>query len=35
MSQAFRLGVFVVATLLLFCVGIFWVGSRRFLFSST
>lgn len=35
MSKAFRLGLFVVAMLLLFCAGVFWIGSRRFLFSST
>jgi phospholipid/cholesterol/gamma-HCH transport system substrate-binding protein len=34
-SRAFRLGVFVVATLLIFAAGIFWIGSKRFLFSST
>jgi len=35
MSRAFRVGVFVVAMLLLFCAAVFWIGSRRFLFSST
>lgn len=35
MSRAFRLGVFVVATLLVFAAGVFWIGSRQFLFSPT
>src|SRR6266542_1797726 len=35
MSRAFRLGVFIVATLLIFAAGIFWIGSKKFLFSST
>lgn len=35
MSRAFRLGVFVVATLLVFAGGVFWIGSRQFMFSST
>jgi phospholipid/cholesterol/gamma-HCH transport system substrate-binding protein len=35
MSREFRLGVFIVAALMLFCAGVFWIGSRRFLFAST
>ena len=35
MSRVFRVGVFVVATLLIFAAGIFWIGSQRFLFTST
>jgi phospholipid/cholesterol/gamma-HCH transport system substrate-binding protein len=35
MSRAFRLGVFVLATLLMFGAGVFWIGSRKFLFNST
>src|SRR5262249_47260111 len=35
MSRAFRLGVFVVATLLIFGIGVFWIGSKQFLFHST
>src|SRR5437868_6051386 len=35
MSRSFRLGVFVLATLLIFSGGIFWIGSKQFLFSST
>lgn len=35
MSRAFRLGVFVIATLLILAGGIFWIGSKQFLFSST
>src|SRR5437762_6048480 len=35
MSRAFRLGVFIVATLLIFAAGIFWIGGKQFLFSST
>src|SRR5258708_6340055 len=35
MSKAFRLGVFIIATLLIFAGGIFWIGSKQFLFSST
>src|SRR5919109_1597615 len=30
-----RLGVFIVATLLLFAAGIFWIGRKQYLFSST
>src|SRR5712691_1305255 len=35
MSKALRLGIFIVATLLIFGAGIFWIGSREFLFTST
>ena len=35
MSKAFRLGAFIIATFLIFAGGIFWIGSKRFLFSST
>jgi phospholipid/cholesterol/gamma-HCH transport system substrate-binding protein len=35
MSKAFRLGVFVVAMLLIFAAGVFWIGSKQFLFTST
>src|SRR2546423_13774546 len=35
MSRAFRLGIFVVMTLLVLGAGIFWIGSSRFLFRST
>jgi outer membrane protein OmpA-like peptidoglycan-associated protein len=35
MPKNLRLGIFVVATLLIFSAGIFWIGSRDFRFSST
>src|SRR6266536_5098223 len=35
MSRAFRLGVFVVVALLIFAGGVFWIGKKQFLFSST
>ncbi len=35
MSKALRLGIFIVTTLLIFGAGIFWIGSRDFLFTST
>lgn len=35
MSRAFRLGVFLVATLGLLAAGIFYIGNARFLFRST
>jgi phospholipid/cholesterol/gamma-HCH transport system substrate-binding protein len=35
MSQTFRLGVFIVSTLAVLAVGIFLIGSRQFMFSST
>jgi phospholipid/cholesterol/gamma-HCH transport system substrate-binding protein len=35
MSKAFRLGVFIVATLLMFSAGVFWIGSRKLLFAKT
>src|SRR5436190_23761953 len=35
MSRAFRLGIFIVATLLIFAAGVFWIGKKQFLFHST
>src|SRR5271169_1663791 len=35
MSKAFRLGVFIVAMLLIFAAGVYWIGSKQFLFTST
>lgn len=35
MSRAFRLGVFVVATFVILAIGIFLIGNKKFLFSST
>src|SRR5258705_13210214 len=35
MSKAFRLGAFIIVSLLIFAGGVFWIGSKRFLFSST
>jgi phospholipid/cholesterol/gamma-HCH transport system substrate-binding protein len=35
MSRAFRLGVFIVFTLAILAAGVFLIGSRQFLFSST
>jgi len=35
MSRAFRLGVFIVATLLIFAGGVFLIGGRQFLFRRT
>ena len=35
MSRTFRLGVFIVVTLVAFGAGIFWIGHMRFLFNST
>jgi len=35
MSRAFRLGLFIITTLLIFWAGIFLIGSKEFLFSST
>jgi phospholipid/cholesterol/gamma-HCH transport system substrate-binding protein len=35
MSRAFRLGVFIVLTLSILAAGVFLIGSRQFLFSST
>jgi phospholipid/cholesterol/gamma-HCH transport system substrate-binding protein len=32
---AFRLGLFIILGLLLFSVGIFWIGKQQFLFQST
>lgn len=35
MSKAFRLGLFIVTTLLIFGFAVFWIGSKQFLFHST
>jgi len=35
MSKNFRLGLFIVASLALFGLGVFWIGSKQFLFHST
>src|SRR5258708_12811960 len=35
MSRAFRLGLFIVVALLVFAAGVFWIGEKHFLFSST
>jgi phospholipid/cholesterol/gamma-HCH transport system substrate-binding protein len=35
MTKALRVGIFVVATLFIFGVGVFWIGSREFRFKST
>jgi phospholipid/cholesterol/gamma-HCH transport system substrate-binding protein len=35
MPKTLRLGIFIVAALLLFGAGIFWIGSREFRFTST
>src|SRR5436189_5029999 len=35
MSRAFRLGVFIVLTLAVLAAGVFLIGDRQFLFSST
>jgi len=35
MSRAFRLGVFIVGTLVIFAAGVFFVGSNESLFRST
>lgn len=35
MSKTFQLGVFVVGTLLIFVIGIFLIGRKQFLFSTT
>jgi len=34
MSRAFRLGIFIVAALLIFAAGIFWIGKNQMLFQS-
>jgi phospholipid/cholesterol/gamma-HCH transport system substrate-binding protein len=34
MSRAFRLGVFIVAALLIFAAAVFWIGKNRMLFQS-
>ena len=35
MSRTFRLGAFIIATLLILAAGSFWIGRQRFLFNST
>jgi phospholipid/cholesterol/gamma-HCH transport system substrate-binding protein len=35
MSTTFRLGLFVIFSLVLLAVGIFWIGKKQFLFRST
>lgn len=35
MSRTFRLGIFIVSTLLIFAVGVFWIGEKQYLFHST
>jgi len=35
MSRTFRLGAFIIATLLIFAGGVFLIGNKKFLFSST
>src|SRR5580693_8339818 len=34
MSRAFRLGVFIVAALIIFGAGVFWIGKNQMLFRS-
>src|SRR5580693_3467427 len=35
MSRTFRLGAFIVGTLLILAAGVFLIGDKEFLFSST
>src|SRR2546423_262455 len=35
MSKMFRLGLFLVTMLVIFGVGVFWIGNKQFLFHST
>src|SRR5258706_15793127 len=35
MSRTFRLGAFIVATLLILAAGVFWIGGKQFMFNST
>jgi phospholipid/cholesterol/gamma-HCH transport system substrate-binding protein len=35
MSRAFRVGAFILATLLIFASGVFLIGNKQYLFSST
>ncbi len=35
MSRTFRLGIFIVSTLLIFAAGVFWIGEKQYLFHST
>src|SRR5271156_5126579 len=34
MTRAFRLGVFIVAALLLLGAGVFWIGNQKMMFRS-
>jgi phospholipid/cholesterol/gamma-HCH transport system substrate-binding protein len=34
MTRAFRLGVFIVAALLIFAAGVFWIGKNQMMFQS-
>ena len=35
MSRTFRLGAFIMATMLIFATGVFWIGGKQFMFNST
>jgi ABC-type transporter Mla subunit MlaD len=35
MSGTVRLGIFIVATLTVLAIGVFLIGNRQFMFSST
>ncbi len=35
MTRTLRLGIFIVATLLMFAAGVFWIGNKQFFFHST
>jgi phospholipid/cholesterol/gamma-HCH transport system substrate-binding protein len=35
MYKTLRLGIFIVTALVLFAAGVFWIGSKQFLFTST
>src|ERR671924_1469999 len=35
MSRTFRLGIFIVATLLVFAAGVFLIGEKQYLFHAT
>lgn len=35
MSKAFRLGVFIVLALLILVAGVYWIGRRQYMFTST
>src|SRR5207253_387098 len=34
-SRSFRLGAFIILALLIFAGGVFWIGNKRFVFTST